>query len=260
MTRLPSQLFGQSLQETLDTVMRVLPKLLVFIVILIVGWIVAKLVAKAVRMLLNRMNFSRIAGRGVIGDALKRNNYDPTRLMGQIFYYAILLITLQLAFNVFGPNPVSRLLNGVVAWLPRAAVAIILVVIASAIAHAVRDIVAAALSSLSYGRLIANITSIFIVALGVIAALNQVGIATTVTQPVLITVLGTIGAILAIGVGGGLIRPMQQRWEGWLASAEQQTGMARQAAYDRGREDATRGAGVPGESPADQKKARPRYY
>lgn len=259
MSRLPSQVdVGETVQSTLDTLGRVVPRLVVFVIILVIGWIIAKLIAKAVRMILHRLNFSRIAERGVIGEALKRNNYDPSNLIALVFYYAILLITLQLAFGVFGPNPISSLLNSVVAWLPKAAVAILLVIIASAIAHAVRNVVAAALSSLSYGRFVADAVSVFIVALGIIAALNQVGIATTVTLPVLIAVLATAGAILAIGVGGGLVRPMQARWEGWLAAMEREAGGGRGGAYERGREDAARGPGVPGETPAERERGRPR--
>jgi hypothetical protein len=252
LTLLPSQPgLGGGLSSIMETIARVLPRFVVFVIILVVGWIIAKLVAKAVRMILHRTHFSRIADRGVVGEALKRNNHDPTYLIGQVFFYAVLLLTLQLAFGVFGPNPISSMLNAIVAWLPKAAVAILLVVIASAVAHAVRELVGAALSGLSYGRLLANIASIFIVALGIIAALNQVGIATTVTQPVLIAVLATAGAIIAIGVGGGMVRPMQQRWEGWLTKFEREAGMVGgRGAYERGREDAARGPGVPGESTA----------
>ena len=57
---------------------------------------------------------------------------------------------------------------------------------------------------------------------GIIAALNQVGIALTVTLPVLIAVLGTIAGILVVGVGGGLIKPMQNRWEDYLTRAERE--------------------------------------
>ncbi|MCW2943793.1 MAG: hypothetical protein JWR24_510 [Actinoallomurus sp.] len=43
-----------------------------------------------------------------------------------------------MAFNIFGPNPISDLLRTIVGWLPRVAVAVIAVVVASAIAHALR--------------------------------------------------------------------------------------------------------------------------
>jgi hypothetical protein len=71
--------------------------------------------------------------------------------------------------------------------------------------------------------MLANIASIAIIALGVIAALNQVGIALTVTLPVLVAVLGTVGGILVVGVGGGLIKPMQGRWEHYLNKAEEES-------------------------------------
>jgi hypothetical protein len=238
---------GQSLQRMLDNVVRIVPKLIIFVVILVIGWIVAKIIERAVAAILERMHFNRVAERGVVGRALERSDYDASRLLARLFFYAVLLVTLQLAFNVFGRNPVSDLLRAIVAWLPRLAVAVIIVVIASAIAHAVRDLLAAALGAVSYGRFLADAVAAFIIVLGIIAALNQIGIATTVTEPVLITVLATIGAILAIGVGGGMIKPMQQRWERILSTAERDVETVRSSAYQRGREDAMRGGGVPTE-------------
>ncbi len=243
---------GQSLHRMLDSVIRIVPKLLVFVVILIIGWIIAKVIERAVAMILHRVHFDRVAERGVVGRSLRRSDYDASRLIARLFFYAIVLLTLQMAFNVFGPNPISNLLRAIVAWLPRLAVAIIIVVIASAIAHAVGELVGAALGGVTYGRFLAGLTSAFIIAIGVIAALNQIGIATAVTEPLLIAVLATVGAILAIGLGGGMIKPMQQRWERILNVAERDAARVRSASYDRGREDAIRGGGVPGEMPGER--------
>ena len=125
-----------------------------------------------------------------------------------------------------------------------AIVAVIIVVIAGAIAHAVRNLVGSALAGLSYGRALGVLAAAFIWGLGVIAALNQIGVATTVTTPVLIAVLATVGGTLVVGVGGGLVRPMQRRWEGWLDRAEREVPAAKAhaEAYQRGREDAMRTA------------------
>ena len=131
-----------------------------------------------------------------------------------------MLFTLQLAFSVFGPNPISELIMGIIAFLPKVFVAIVIVVVAAAVATGAKTLIEGTLGGLSYGKALANIAAVFVLGLGVIAALNQVNIATTVTTPVLITVLATIGGILVVGVGGGLIRPMQQRWEGYLSKAE----------------------------------------
>ena len=53
--------------------------------------------------------------------------FTTASMLAAIAYYALLLVTLQLAFGVFGPNPVSTMINAVVAWLPQAFVAIVIV-------------------------------------------------------------------------------------------------------------------------------------
>ncbi|WP_181958418.1 mechanosensitive ion channel family protein [Nonomuraea deserti] len=231
---------GQGLTDVFRQIATFVPKLIAFIVILIIGWIVAKLLEKIVNKVLERVGFERVVDRSGVHRWLERSDYTASSLLARIVYYAILLVTLQIAFNVFGPNPISALLASVVGWLPKAIVAIVIIVVAGAIAKAVRDILSGALGGLSYGRFLATLAAVFIWALGIIAALNQIGVATTVTTPVLITVLATVGAIAAIGIGGGLIRPMQQRWERWLGRVEAEAPQARAhaEAYQRGREDA----------------------
>ncbi|GAA3194019.1 mechanosensitive ion channel family protein [Nonomuraea roseoviolacea] len=234
--------FGQGLTDVFRQIATFVPRLIAFIVILVIGWLIAKLLAKVADKILERVGFDRAVQRSGMGRVMERSRYDASGLVAKLIYYAILLVTLQIAFSVFGPNPISALLTGVVAWLPKAIVAIIIVVVAGAIAAAVRDLLASLLGGLSYGRWLATAASVFIWALGIIAALNQIGVATTVTTPVLITVLATIGAIIAIGVGGGMVRPMQERWDRWLAHVESQAPQARAQAeaYQRGREDARR--------------------
>jgi hypothetical protein len=212
----------EALKDMWRSVVAVAPKVLLFIVILVIGWIVAKLIGKAVDKILERVGFDRAVERGGIKKALERSKYDASTIVGKIVYYALLLFVLQLAFGVFGPNPVSDLLTGVIAWLPKLFVALIIIVVASAIAAAVRDILSNTLSGLGYGRMVATIASVFILGLGIIAALNQVDIALTVTLPVLIATLATIGGILVVGVGGGLIKPMQERWDNYLTTAERE--------------------------------------
>lgn len=212
------------------------PKLVAFLLILIIGWIVAKLIAKAVDKILERVGFDHAVERGGVKRALARSQYDASTIASKIVYYALLLFVLQLAFGVFGPNPISDLITGVIAFLPKLFVALIIVVVASAIAAAVRDLLSNTLSGLSYGKALANIASIFIIGLGLIAALNQVGIALTVTLPVLVAILGTIGGILVVGVGGGLIKPMQGRWENYLNRAEEESRNVRERLSSTGAE------------------------
>jgi hypothetical protein len=234
--------FGQGLSNAWSTIATFVPKLLAFLVILFIGWLIAKALSKVVDRVLERVGFDRVVERGGINRMMSGSKYDASDIIAKIVYYAVLLLALQMAFGVFGSNPVSDMLTAIVAWLPRAIVAIVIIVVAGAVARAVRDLVTGALGGLSYGKLLGTLASVFIWGLGVIAALNQVGVATSVTTPVLITVLATVGGIAIIGVGGGLVRPMQQRWENWLNRAENEFPQAKAAAeaYQRGQEDANR--------------------
>jgi hypothetical protein len=219
-----------------------LPKAVAFLAILFVGWIVARFIRRIVYKALKRVGLDRAIERGGMGRAFQNSRYDASTITSRIVYYAALLLVLQIAFSIWGPNPVSDLITSVVSWLPKAFVAIVIMVVAIAIANAVRDLVSGALGGLSYGKLLATMAWAFIIVLGAIAALNQVGIATTVTTPVLIAALATIAGVLIVGVGGGLIRPMQQRWEGLLdrAATESQAIREQAQAYNTGREDARR--------------------
>ncbi len=226
----PQADIGAALTDMWRSVLLFVPKALAFIAILIIGFFVAKFVLKVVDRVLERVGFDRAVERSGLGRTLARARYDASDILARLAYYTVLLFTLQLAFGVWGPNAISDLISAVISWLPRAFVAILIIVVAAAIAAAVRDLITGALGGLSYGRLIANVVSIFIIALGVIAALNQVGIATTVTQPVLVAVLATVAGILIVGVGGGLVRPMQRRWEGWLDRMATESAVIRERA------------------------------
>ena len=213
---------GNALEDALATVVAFVPKLLAFILILIIGIIIAKLIAKAVNAILEKVGFDRAVERGGVKKALDRSKFDASDIVGKLVYYTLLLFVLQLAFGVFGPNPISELITAVIAFLPKLIVAIIIIVVAAAIAAGVKTLVEGTLGGLSYGKVLANIASIFILFLGVVAALEQVGVATAVTTPLLIAILATVAGVIIVGAGGGLIKPMQMRWESYLFRAEEE--------------------------------------
>ena len=242
---------GGGLSSAWTSVANFVPKLVAFLVILLIGWIIARVLRAVVSTVLRKVGFDRVAERGGIKQMLARGNWDASELIARVVYYAILLIALEVAFGAFGPNPISTILTTIVGWLPRLIVAVLIVIVVGAIARVVRDLVSRLLANLSYGRLVGTVAAVFIWGLGIIAALNQIGIATSVTTPVLITVLATIGGVVVVGMGGGLIRPMQQRWETWIGRVEDQlpAASAHGQAYQRGREDAMRSGTTTAEMP-----------
>ena len=215
--------FRDGLGQAWSLVATFVPKLIGFLIILVIGWLIAKAVEKALGLVLGKLGFGKLIEKTGLSGMLGQAKVDATGILVKIVYYFILLIALQLAFGVFGAsNPVSQLINDIIAFLPRVLVALVLVIVAAAIAKVVRDVVTSAMAARPAGRLLGTIAYWLIMAFGIIAALGQVNIATAVTGPVLVTVLATIGGVIVVGFGGGLIKPAQERWHGWLANLQGQ--------------------------------------
>ena len=222
--------FPAVLQDGLAAVIAFVPLALLFLLILVVGLIVAKLISKALDKLLEKVGFDRLVERGGIKKALAGSKLDASDIVAKIVYYTLVLFVLQVAFGVFGQNPVSDLLQGIIGFLPKIIVAIIIVVIASAIAAGAKGLIQNTLGGLSYGKVLGNVVAVFILFLGITAALNQIEVATTVTTPILIAVLAIIAGVIIVGAGGGLIKPMQARWETMLTKAEEEAPKIQQQA------------------------------
>jgi hypothetical protein len=204
--------FGETFQDMLSQILNFIPRALAFIAIVVIGWFVAKAIARVLDRLLERVGFDRAVERGGVGRALAPTEYDASTILSKIVFYTLMLFVLQLAFGIFGPNPISDLLYGVIAFLPQLFVAIIIVVVAAAVASAVRDIVAGSIGGLSYGRTLANVAAGTILVIGVFAALNQVRIAPEIVNSLFFALLAIIAGSAIVAIGGGGIGPMREQW------------------------------------------------
>jgi hypothetical protein len=209
--------WSQGIQDAWSNVATFVPKFIGFLVILIVGYLIAKLIGKAADAILERVGFDRAVERGGVKRAMARTRYDASDIVSKLIFYALFLIVLQMAFGVFGPNPISDLLEGVIAYLPKVIAAIIIIIVASAIAAAVRDLIDASLGGLSYGRLLANLAAGAILVVGAFAALNQLQIAPAIVNGLFYALLAVVVGSAIIAIGGGGILPMRQRWDRALA-------------------------------------------
>jgi hypothetical protein len=220
--------FGTGVSNAWSNVATFIPKFIVFLIILIAGYFIAKALAKIVSRILTRIGFDQLAERGGIKTALAHSKYDASGILARIVYYAIMLFVLDVAFGVFGTNPISGFLHGVIAYLPLLFIAIVIIVITAAVASAVKSLIENSLSGMPYANVLGNLAWGFILALGIIAALNQLHIAQNVLNAVLYAALAALAGIAIVAVGGGGIKTMSQRWE--AAAARYDTEKVRIAA------------------------------
>jgi Mechanosensitive ion channel, conserved TM helix len=230
MTALIAVEWSTGIEDAWSDVASFVPKFIGFLIILLIGYFVAKLIAKAVGAILERVGFDKAVERGGIKKALENSKFDASDILAKVVFYALFLIVLQMAFGVFGQNPISDLLEGVIAYLPKVIAAILIIVIASAIAAAARELIDASLGGLSYGSTLANATGIAIVVVGIFAALNQLQIAPAIVTGLFYAVLAIIVGSAVIAIGGGGIGPMRSRWDNVLTRYDEEKPKLQQAA------------------------------
>ena len=180
-------------------------QLVLFLLILLVGLFVARWIRRIVHRVLTAIRFDEYIDRSGIGGPLERAGFpDSGRFVARIFYYLIVLLVLQLAFNVFGDNPITQALADLVRWLPQLIVAIALVIIGGLVANVVGDLVAGATAGQGYGPFVTRIATIAVWLFFGLAALDQIQIGEDLVDTLTTAIFASLSAILIIkfGVGG----------------------------------------------------------
>ena len=198
------------------------PKALLALFILIAGYFLARLIARGIDTTLERFGFNQLVERGGIRRALDRSGFDASDIVCKIVFYTLILLVLQLAFSVFGANPVSQILTTIIGYLPNVFVAVIIVVLAAAIAAGVKQLLQVATSTLPYGRLLSNLASVTILVIGIFAALDQLKIAPRIVQGLFYATLAAMVGSAIVAIGGGGIAPMRRIWENALGTVERE--------------------------------------
>jgi hypothetical protein len=210
------------LEDAWSVMITFVPKFLAFLLILGIGYFVAKAIEKVLDRILERVGFDRLVERGGVRTALSRSSLDASSILARIVFYMAFLLVLQLAFSVFGPNPITDLLDGIIAFLPKVFVAVLIIVITAAVAAGAKTVIESVLGGLSYGRMMALIAAAAIWFVGVAAALNQIEVAPEIVNGLFYGMIALVVGIGIVAVGGGGVQPMRERWQRALARVDQE--------------------------------------
>ncbi len=204
------------------------PKIGVFLAICALGGLLVRALARLLSVLASRMGIDRVLDRCGLPALLRRPAADLRTGAVRVLAGLGLLAVLRVAVGVFGPSAAKDTVTELLTLLLHTLLAIVIIAIGVSLARLARTFVREALRGLSYARTAGNtVAAVLVIAFGK-AGLDEVGLATSVTTPVLWAVLATLTGVIVVGVGGGLIRPMQLRWEEILEHAEDTAAQARQ--------------------------------
>lgn len=218
--------WSSGLNEMWSLIATTVPKVLFFVVVLLIGWFVVRIIRRVVAKVLARVGFDAAVERAGLSTALSFSGGRPSGTVAMLLYYALMLLVLTGAFSVFGAgNPISQLLTGIVAFLPRVFVAIAIVVVAGIIARTVTELVRGLLEGKVQGApWMARAAGIAVMVIGAFSALNQLAIAPAIINGLFYAILAVIVGSAVIAIGGGGIGPMRRQWDRALGGLESSSG------------------------------------
>jgi hypothetical protein len=200
--------FRASLAGALNTFLSAIPRIIGFAVVLVVGWIISSLLARGVEALLHAVKFNDLARRSGFADFVQKMGVrnDSSGVIANIVKWFVRLITLVIAFDTLGLPAVSNVLQQLLLWLPNLVVALVVLVIGGLAANGLSQLVRGATSQAGFSNpeILATVTKVAVWGFAIVVAVNQLGIATTLINTLLIGLVGafSIAFGLAFGLGG----------------------------------------------------------
>lgn len=191
------------IEEAFTDVATFVPKLFAFLAILIIGSIVAKIIRKVVARALTFIKADDIVEASGLPRMLGQS-MSGVKIGAQAIYYIVMFTVLKIALSAFGENPISDLLDSLIAFLPKLIVATVIIVITGVIADKVGEMMRRTLEGRSEANLMTTVATVAIWIIGVFAALDQIQVAEDVVDTLFNTVIASLGAIIVLkfGIGG----------------------------------------------------------
>lgn len=198
----------ESLRNSWSLVAAWLPRVLVAALLLIVGWLVARGVQRVVVKLLRLLRLEAAAEQSGIDDFLVRGGvrFTVVTLVGQIFYWTLLLIFTVAVFNVLGLEIGPELVERLAAFVPNLVAALAILVFGSLGARFIRGLSEAYLGNVGI-KGAANIAVLVqgaLLAFVAVLALEQLGLDVQLLTSVFQLAFGglCLALALAFGLGG----------------------------------------------------------
>src|SRR5680860_20595 len=125
----------QSLAELGADIGSFLPRLIVALLLLWIGNWIAKWIRTLLVKGLERVGTNRLTEAAGVESMLQQAGTSGIALVGQVVYFLVLIVFVQIAAEVLGIDQLTQLLNQLIAYLPLVVVALLVLFVTAAIAN-----------------------------------------------------------------------------------------------------------------------------
>jgi hypothetical protein len=197
----------QSFYGLLYGVVAFIPNLIVALVIFIVGWLIGAGLGRLVAQIVNSLQVNQALRSAGVEAVVTRAGMklDAGAFLGSLVKWFFIVVFLIAALDVLRLTEVTVFLRTVVlGFLPQVFIAALILLAAAVLADVVRRIVAgaAAAAHLRSANMVASVAYWAVLIFGVMAALNQLQIASDFIQPLFTGIV--VALALAFGLSFGL--------------------------------------------------------
>lgn len=184
-----------------------IPGLLGAIIIFVVGWLIGSVVGKAIAQLFETIKVNKLFDSAGFSSFAEKFGFKVSigKVVGVIVKWFIIIVFLMASLQIIGLTQVNDFLRETVLYyLPNVVIAALVLVIASVIADAMRQVISASAkaANIKSANMLGSIALYAIWIFAFIIALSELGIATAFMQ---ILFTGFIAALaIALGLSFGL--------------------------------------------------------
>lgn len=198
-----------SFNDVWFTVVQFVPAIIAAAVIFVIGWIVGMILAKVIEQIVDVLRIDDALKAAGVTEAVKDAGFhlNAGKLLGALVKWFIIIVFLIASLEVLGLVRVTIFLQTVVlSYLPQVIVAVLIIILAAIVAEVVRNIVigSSRAAGVKQANLAGSVAKWAIWIFAVLAALNQLGVASAFWQTLFtgIVVALSLAFGLAFGLGG----------------------------------------------------------
>ncbi len=197
-----------SLQNLWSGVINFIPSLIGALLILIVGLIVAAALSAIIERVISSIKLDSVLKRIGLNTYVERAGLqiNSGKFFGFLVYWFLVIVFVLAAVDVLGLWGVSLFLRDVISYLPNIFVAVLIMLAAVLLANFLKSLVKSSVASAKIhgSRFLGTFTWWVMIIFGLLTALIQLGIATTIINTLITGIIAMIALAggIAFGLGG----------------------------------------------------------
>lgn len=182
------------------------PKIVSALIVILIGYILAAIFKSIVKNIINKLPVDDLMRSAGVTELVERSGYslNSGEVFGTLVKWFVLILTFMTALDIFGLDQATSFLKDILGFLPNVVVATAILFIGMTLAGIVEKVVKGAAKTIRFvsPELLAKFSKTVIIIFAVLAAMNQLGIASEFTQMLFAGIVFAIS--LALGLSFGL--------------------------------------------------------